>query len=133
MSMWSAIYIDNCWVLLCRVEVNRFHHSPVEIGCSVSCFDGSIAVFRHLVSLPRVWSREIMMALWLRVQCDELVSMGHCRLAVTVDQCVTSRIEACIMVSLAIVKECSLARIDVNHPRVSLYWVAFTGCIDDAF
>ena len=52
-------HIYNSRILLVGVEVHWLHHSPVEVGLAVISLDGTAAVLRHVVSLPRVLCCEV--------------------------------------------------------------------------
>ncbi len=82
-GMRSTIYIYNGRILLVWVEVYRLHHSPVEVGFAIGSLDGTAAVLRHIVALPRVLGCEVSGALAvLGVHEGNLARYGRSRVVV---------------------------------------------------
>ena len=76
-GMRSTIYIYNSRVLLVRVEVDRLHHSPVEVGLAVGSLDGTATVLWHVVTLPWVLGGEVRSAVaYLHVDDGYLARYG---------------------------------------------------------
>ena len=132
MGVRTAIYIYNSRILLVGVEVHWFHHSPVEVGLAVISLDGTAAVFRHVVALPRVLGCEIGGALAvLGVYDGNLARHGRSRVVV-IDK-LTVPAQGSVVPSLAaVVHHGALAGLGIHHEDVTLDRRALVGCDDDA-
>ena len=51
--MRSAVDVDYNWVFLRRVEVGRFHHTPIEVGDAIVGFHATH--FEGGLSISRPW------------------------------------------------------------------------------